>query len=126
MIKSKVVIVEDDPYFGPDLKMFLEQEANVSLFINPDSFAQTIQSENISIRNIELIVLDYRFDVYNAWNKKIISYVRELGYKRGIILWSLEEEENISEEFLKQVDGIMPKRLFSLAEAKKCLENYVR
>ncbi len=124
MTEPKVIIVEDDPYFGPDLKKFLEVEANVSLFSNPDALAQAAQESSINFREADLIVLDYRFDSYSAWNKDIITYSKELGYKGKILLWSLEDD--ISEQFLEQVDGVMPKRLFSLAEAKQCLEAYAR
>lgn len=123
MSEKKVIIVEDDPLFGEDLKMFLEREANVSLYENPDALAQATQASSFSFEGVELLVLDYKFDNYNAWNKDIVTYIKELGYKGKILLWSLEDR--FSKPFLKQVDGVMPKRLFSLAEAKQCLENYV-
>lgn len=124
MEETKVIIVEDDPLFGEDLKMFLEREAEVSLFTDPDDLAEAAQEERVSLQEAKFLILDYRFDNYNAWNKDIVTYVKELGYKGKIILWSLEN--NVSKDFLQQVDGVMPKRLFSLAEAKQCLENYAR
>ena len=122
MSEKRVIIVEDDPLFGEDLKMFLEREIDVSLYENPDALAEAAQADSFSFEGVELLVLDYKFDNYNAWNKDIVTYIKELGYQGKIILWSLEER--FSKPFLKQVDGVMPKRLFSLAEATQCLENY--
>ncbi|MBI2603196.1 MAG: hypothetical protein HYW48_09075 [Deltaproteobacteria bacterium] len=120
MRKRKIIIVDDDPDYKDGLKEFLAREAEVVAYESPDDFAEHVKRQD-DLRGVSLIVLDYCFDTFNALDKDLLGFIREdLQYKGKLVLWSLEDD--IPQEYRKRFDGVLPKKLLSLAEIDQCLE----
>ena len=118
MRKPKILIIDDEKYYRDSLCEFLLREADVEAFESPDAFAE-IYTEPKSIKDIALIILDFRFDSYDASDKDIVTYLREdLKFRGKIVLWSLEDD--VPSEFSKHLDAVLPKKILSLAEIDEC------
>jgi len=118
--RKKVIIVDDDSRYREPLKEFLIRDADVETFIDPDAFAEKMTAPK-DLQDVYLIVLDYCFDSFNAFDKDLVTYLREdLKYKGHLVLWSLEDK--IPSKFSKNFDAILPKKLLSLSEIEQCLE----
>ena len=120
MRRKKVIIVDDDHRFRDPLEGFLSREAVVVTFDDPDAFAQAYKNPS-DLLDVYLIVLDFRFDSYNALDKDLVSYLREdLEYRGKVVLWSLED--SVPMEFSRRLKAVLPKKLLSLGEIEQCLE----
>jgi DNA-binding NarL/FixJ family response regulator len=121
MRKRKVVIVDDESHYREGLRDFLLREADVDTYESPDDFAEKFTRPS-DLEEIYLIILDYRFDNYNAYDKDLVTYLREdLQYKGRVVLWSLEDE--VPREFSRHLNAVLPKKILSLAEIDQCLES---
>ena len=77
-------------------KLILEQ--------NPIAWLDKVYLEKIDINNYEYIFCDYNFDniSMNSIELKISKYIRELGYKNNLILFT--NMVNIDEEEIKKTE----------------------
>jgi hypothetical protein len=114
MLKKKVIIVDDEPHYRDGLFEFLSGDAEVITFEDPDGFAEFFQAPN-DLERVSLIILDYRFDQYNASDKDLVTYIRDdLRYKGNIVLWSLEDK--VPQDFSCRLNAILPKKLMTFWE----------
>lgn len=119
MRKKKVIIVDDEKSYREGLQDFLLREADVKTFESPDEFAECFTKPE-DLYDIYLIVLDFRFDTYNAFDKDLVTYIRDdLKYKGKVVLWSLEDE--VPREFYRRLNAVLPKKIFSLSEVEQCI-----
>lgn len=119
--KKNVIIVDDEDGYREGLRDFLMRETDVITFKNPDEFSGCITKPE-DLHETYLIVLDFHFDTFSAFDKGLVTYIRDdLKYKGKIVLWSLEDE--VPKEFYKRLDGMLPKKVFSLSEVEKCLNS---
>lgn len=120
MRRKKVIIVDDEKHYRDGLEDFLKREADVVVYDSPDAFAEVYTCPN-DVQDIHLMILDYRFDTYNAMDKDLACYIRDdLNFQGKIVLWSLEDE--VPSAFLKNLDAKFPKKIMTLYEMEQCLE----
>ena len=123
MIKAsskRVVVIDDDNKYRQGLAEFLSREAEVLTFNYPDEFSLKI-NEPEQLAGVCLVVLDYAFDTFSAFDKDVYSYLREeLQYKGPIVLWTLEDK--LPTNYARKFDAVLPKKFFSLAEVETCLK----
>ncbi|MFK7827874.1 MAG: hypothetical protein AB8G05_27245 [Oligoflexales bacterium] len=120
MRKRKCIIIDDEEHYRESLKEFLSRDCEIVTFKHPDEFAEAVSSPEDLI-GVYLVVLDYKFDTFDAYDKDIVTYIRDdLSYKRNLVLWSLQDR--FSQEFIEPIDAVLPKRLMTLPEIEKCIE----
>ncbi|MFK7823624.1 MAG: hypothetical protein AB8G05_05680 [Oligoflexales bacterium] len=120
MRRRKCIIIDDEQHYREGLQEFLSRYCDVETFKHPDEFAETINSPE-DLKGVYLIVLDYRFDTFDADDKDIVSFIRQdLNYKGKLVLWSLQDR--FSEKFIEPIDAVLPKRLMTLPEIEQCIE----
>ncbi|MFK7824493.1 MAG: hypothetical protein AB8G05_10060 [Oligoflexales bacterium] len=121
MRRRKIIIVDDEKDYREGLSEFLARDADVISYSHPDEFAES-HSDASSLEGVYLIILDYRFDNFDAHDKDLMTYIRDdLAYRNRLVLWSLEDD--FPEDFKEQFDGILQKKLMTLPEIEQCMES---
>ena len=117
MAKNKIIVIEDEPDYQEGWVEFIP-ELDVEIINDPDEFFDSYPFGS-SLENVEYIILDFKFDTYNAEDKEILSYIRQdLKYRGKIAIWSLEDD--LPTEVFNHCDAVLPKKLLTLKELKLC------
>jgi PleD family two-component response regulator len=121
MKRRKIIIVDDEKDYREGLSEFLTRDADVVSYSHPDAFAEA-HTDASSLDGVYLIILDYRFDNFDAYDKDLMTYIRDdLAYRNKLALWSLEDDFPV--DFKERFDGILPKKLMSLPEIEQCMDS---
>ncbi len=120
-IKKKILLIDDEKINRDGFIRYLRDEAEVKAFKDPDDFSEKICKPE-DLENIYLIVIDFKFNGYDARDKDVLTYIRsDLNYKGYIAIWSLSSQ--IPDIVSKKCDAVFPKIFLSMAEIEAILRN---
>ena len=111
--KPLVLVIDDEKFYTNDVALELDGRADVKGFVGPNEFEEHVTPEDIATASYILVDFDYQYT--NAVDLGLAEYIRGLGYKGKLILWSLfkEFDEDYTRKIRAHYDVILPKDSFS-------------
>ena len=113
MPKPKIVILDDDEFYLTTWRKTLEHYADIVCFESPFILHSFMKKTNTA--KIDLVIIDYKLGGINAAEINIAGTIRNLGYKKKILMCSLLKHfGEYDAEVRKCFDGFLRKKVLSL------------